>query len=270
MSEALIGGLLRTGGAQPSLLVATDILPERLEFLASRFGVGTSTDNRSAVEQADIVVLSIEPQLLDAVLAEIRPVIGHRHLVVSVAAGYPISRISQGLDAWKGILRAMPNTPSIMGHGVTALTAIADLSVEDRGLAQALFESVGAVVMIEERLMDAVTGLSGSGPAYVYMMVEALADGGVRVGLPRQTAALLAVHTVAGAATMLLSGQDHPAVLKDCVASPGGTTMAGLHALEQGHMRGTLMSAVVAATRRSSQLGLSPSSSGENQSCNTG
>lgn len=270
MSEALIGGLLRTARARPTLLLATDVLPDRREFLATHFEIGTSNDNRAAVEQADIVVLSVEPQVLDGVLAEIRPVIGLRHLVVSVAAGYPISRISQGLSACKGIVRAMPNTPSIIGQGVTAVSGSANLSAEDQGLVQALFESVGAVVMIEERLMDAVTGLSGSGPAYVYMMIEALADGGVRVGLPRQTAALLAVHTVAGAASMLLSGQDHPAVLKDRVASPGGTTIAGLRALEQGHLRGTLLSTVVAATRRSSQLGLSPTSSGENQSCNTG
>jgi pyrroline-5-carboxylate reductase len=190
--------------------------------------------------------------------------------MVSVAAGYPIARIVRRLGASTRIVRAMPNTPSIIGEGITALACDTGLSAEDRGAVLALFEAVGKVVEVEERLMDAVTGLSGSGPAYMYLMVEALADGGVKMGLPRPTAAALAAHTVAGAAQMVVLSREHPAVLKDRVASPGGTTIAGLHTLERGRMRAALISAVEAATRRSGELGQESISSGENESCNTG
>jgi pyrroline-5-carboxylate reductase len=270
MSEALIGGLFRTGRARPDQLVATDILSSRRDFLANHFGISTSGDNTGAAAQADIIVLSVEPQHLDEVLEDIRAVAGPTKLMVSVAAGYPIARIARRLGASTRIVRAMPNTPSIIGEGITALACGAGLSAEDRVAVLALFEAVGKVVEVEERLMDAVTGLSGSGPAYVYLMVEALADGGVKMGLPRATAAALAAQTVAGAARMVLSSQEHPAVLKDRVASPGGTTIAGLHALEQGRMRATLMSAVQSAARRSGELGQESISSGENESCNTG
>jgi pyrroline-5-carboxylate reductase len=174
------------------------------------------------------------------------------------------------LNGTERIVRAMPNTPSIIGEGVTALAFAGQLTEKDRAVARALFESVGTVVVIDERLMDAVTGLSGSGPAYVYMMIEALADGGVMMGLPRHTAAVLAAQTVAGAARMVLSTQEHPAVLKDRVSSPGGTTTAGLHALENGRLRAALMSAVKAATSRSRELGQESTSSEENESCNIG
>jgi pyrroline-5-carboxylate reductase len=270
MSEALIGGLLRTGRARPEQLLATDILSSRREFLASRFAITTSDDNRSTAARSHILVLSVEPQHLDAVLEEIHADTGPDKLIVSVAAGYPIARISRLLSRSQRIVRAMPNTPSIIGEGVTALACSPTLTDEDAGRARDLFESVGKVVTIEERLMDAVTGLSGSGPAYVYMMIEALADGGVKMGLPRQTAALLAVQTVAGAARMVLSSEEHPAVLRDRVASPGGTTIAGLHELEKGRVRATLMSAVEAAAKRSSELGKESLSTEENESCNIG
>jgi pyrroline-5-carboxylate reductase len=164
----------------------------------------------------------------------------------------------------------MPNTSSIIGEGMTALACTPGLADEDAAGVRDLFESVGKVVTVEERLMDAVTGLSGSGPAYVYMMIEALADGGVKMGLPRHTAAVLAVQTVVGAARMVLSSKEHPAVLKDRVASPGGTTIAGFHALEKGRLRAALISAVEAATRRSGELGQQSLSRGENESCNIG
>ena len=270
MSEALIGGLLRTGRARPEQLLATDILPARREFLAGRFAIGTSGDNRSAAAQAQILVLSVEPQRLDEVLEEIRAAAGPDKLIVSVAAGYPIARIARHLPASKRIVRAMPNTPSIIGEGMTALAYAPGLTDDDAARVRDLFESVGRVVTVEEYLLDAVTGLSGSGPAYVYLMIEALADGGVKMGLPRHTAAMLAVQTVAGAARMVLSGEEHPAALKDGVASPGGTTIAGIHALEKGRLRAALISAVEAATGRSAELGQEPHSSGENESCNIG
>jgi pyrroline-5-carboxylate reductase len=270
MSEALIGGLIRTGRARPEQLLATDIVPARREFLATRFSISASSDNRLTAARSQILVLSVEPQHLDAVLGDIHAEAGPDKLIVSVAAGYPIARISRHLPGSRRIVRAMPNTPSIIGEGVTALARAPGLTDEDAVRAESLFESVGKVVMLEERLMDAVTGLSGSGPAYVYMMIEALADGGVKMGLPRHTAAMLAVQTVAGAAHMILSSEEHPAVLKDRVASPGGTTIAGLHELENGRLRAALMSAVEAAAGRSSELGKESLSTEENESCNIG
>ncbi len=254
MSEALIGGLLRTGLADREQLLVSDIVSARRDFLADRFGIKTFNANKSAVVGCRVIVLAVEPQLLDEVLEDLRTAIASETLIVSVAAGYPMARIMRRLSGAERIVRAMPNTPSIIGEGVTALAYAGQLTEEDRAVVRAIFESVGTAVVIEERLMDAVTGLSGSGPAYVYMMIEALADGGVKMGLPRQTAAALAAQTVVGAARMLLSAQEHPAVLKDRVASAGGTTIAGLHALEKGKLRATLMSAVEAATDRSREL----------------
>jgi pyrroline-5-carboxylate reductase len=193
---------------------------------------------------------------LDEVLSDIAPAVGPSQLVVSVAAGYPIARIARHLQGTGRIVRAMPNTPSTIREGVTALAYEATLSEQDSATARALFEPVGKVVVVTERLMDVVTGLSGSGPAYVFVMIEALADGGVKMGLPRETALLLAAQTVAGAARLVMESHEHPGVLKDRVASPGGTTIAGLHELERGRVRGTLISAVEAAARRSAELGV--------------
>jgi pyrroline-5-carboxylate reductase len=178
------------------------------------------------------------------------------NLVVSVAAGYPIARMKRYLPGVKRIVRAMPNTPSLIQEGITALAYTAGLDEEDIRTARALFDPMGKVVEVIERALDAVTGLSGSGPAYVYVMIEALADGGVKMGLPRETAQLLAAQTVAGAARMAIELREHPGTFKDRVASPGGTTIAGLHELERGCLRATMMSAVEAATKRSIELGL--------------
>jgi pyrroline-5-carboxylate reductase len=202
-----------------------------------------------------VVILAVEPQVLDEVLTEIAGALNPQSLIISVAAGYPISRVAGRLKPGQRIVRAMPNTPSSVLEGVTALSFGTGVSEEEARIAQAIFESVGKVVEVEERLMDAVTGLSGSGPAYVYLMIEALADGGVKVGLSRPVAELLAAQTVLGAARMLIESGEHPGRLKDRVASPGGTTIAGLHKLEEGRMRATLMAAVEAATQRSQELG---------------
>jgi len=255
MAEALLAGLLRQGLTTPDRVVVSDPLASRQELLGREFGVVVTADNQAAVRGADIVVLCVEPQVLDDVLAELAPSLQSHPLVISVAAGYPLSRIQAKLTGATRLVRAMPNTPSAIGVGVTALSSAAGLSASDRQAAERLFESVGTVVVVEERLMDAVTGLSGSGPAYVFAMVEALADGGVLAGLPRATAQQLAAQTVAGAARMVLGEGEHPAVLKDRVASPGGTTIAGLSRLEQGRLRATLISAVEAATQRSQELG---------------
>lgn len=260
MTEALVSGLLKTGQVAPAQIIATDIRPERLEYLARSFSIRVSSDNARAVSGAHMIVLSVEPQILDEVLRGLTPSLDPDVLIVSVAAGYPLSRLNRVLARTGRSVRAMPNTPSIVGRGATALALSPDLSPQDIARATALFESVGSVTVVEERLMDAVTGLSGSGPAYVFLIIEALADGGVKAGLPRPVAATLAAQTVLGAATMVLETGLHPAELKDRVASPGGTTIAGLHALEQGGLRAALMSAVEAAAERSTELGCEPPS----------
>lgn len=256
MTEALLTGMLKAGVARAEDLFATDILPERRIFIQTRYNIKVSDDNRKAAAWGRIMILSVEPQHLDAVLDEVKPNVDSECLVISVAAGYPISRVARRLKPGMRIVRAMPNTPSSVLEGICALTFGPGLSEEDVRAARAIFESVGKVVLVEEPLMDAVTGLSGSGPAYVYVMIEALADGGVKMGLARPVAELLAAQTVLGAARMLLETGEHPGRLKDRVASPGGTTIAGLHQLEAGRLRATLMDAVEAATKRSKELGL--------------
>ncbi len=255
MTEALIAGLLQSGRAQPDQLAASDILSTRCDYLKRTYRIHTTNDNREAARGRDIVILSVEPQVLDHVMAEIAPMVSASQLVISIAAGFPIARITKGLHAAARVVRAMPNTPSIVREGSTALSYNTGLPDRDRTTARAVFESVGKVVEIEERLMDAVTALSGGGPAYVFVIIEALADGGVKMGLPRQAAELLAAQTVLGAAKMILETGEHPGRLKDRVASPGGTTIAGLAQLEEGRLRATLISAIEAATIRAHELG---------------
>lgn len=254
MAEAMIAGLLHAKLMRPAQLIASDILPRRLDCLKRTYGVVVTGSNREAVSGAQVIVLAVEPQILDEVLEDVAPGVDSGVLILSVAAGYPIARVSRRLNGSRRIVRAMPNTPSIIREGVTALAHETDLSEKDLAIARAIFGVIGTVVVVAERSLDAVTGLSGSGPAYVYVMIEALADGGVKMGLSRETAQLLAAQTVAGAARLVLESHEHPGVLKDRVASPGGTTIAGLHELERGHFRATVMSAVEAASRRSAEL----------------
>jgi pyrroline-5-carboxylate reductase len=254
MAEAIVGGLLISKLCKPAQVWATDPVAARSDRLKSQFGIVVGSDNREAVAWAEVVVLAVKPQSLPDVLIEIGADL-IRTLVISIAAGVTIRSIGEQTSGAKRIVRAMPNTPALVREGMTALSFGAGVSEDDRDLARTVFEAVGLVVPVEERLMDAVTGLSGSGPAYVFQAIEALADGGVKMGLPRQTAELLAAQTVLGAAKMVLETGEHPARLKDRVASPGGTTIAGLHQLEQGGFRATLMGAVEAATKRSQELG---------------
>jgi pyrroline-5-carboxylate reductase len=255
MGEALIAGLLASKASAPDELHATDILPQRLDHLKTRYQVRVGMDNKAAAAWGEIVILAVEPQVLDEVLDGLRAELTESKLILSVAAGYPIRRIVAHLSPSVRVIRCMPNTPSEVQAGVSAITLGGNLSREDERLARAIFESVGKVVLVEERLMDAVTGLSGSGPAYIFLIIEALADGGVKMGLPRDAALSLAVQTVLGAARMVLETGEHPGRLKDQVASPGGTTIAGLHALEHGRLRASLIEAVEAATKRSRELG---------------
>jgi pyrroline-5-carboxylate reductase len=258
MAEALVAGMLKAGVAKAGQLYATDILPERRTHLQGRYQIKTGADNREAAAWGDVLILAVEPQILDEVIRLTAQSIKKDALIISVAAGYPIRSLAALLPPGTRIIRAMPNTPTSVGSGVTALALGPGVTQTDAETARAIFESVGTVATIEERLMDAVTGLSGSGPAYVYLIIEALADGGVKAGLPRQTAQLLAAQTVLGAARMVVESGEHPATLKDRVASPGGTTIAGLYQLEEGRLRATLINAVEAACRRSKELGSDP------------
>jgi pyrroline-5-carboxylate reductase len=197
---------------------------------------------------------------MPAVLAELRSVVTSKHLIVSIAAGLRLSKIAEGLaDAGRKealrLVRVMPNTPCLVGQSASGFCAGPHATAQDLQLVEQLLGAVGKAFQVEEKMLDAVTGLSGSGPAFVYVMIEALSDGGVRMGLPRNVASALAAQTVLGAAAMVLSTGEHPAVLKDRVASPGGTTIAGLQALESGGVRGALIAAVEAATKRSQELG---------------
>ena len=254
MAEAMIGGLLSGQVCSAESIWATDPVAERRDRLKGQFGVQVGSANSEAAAWADVVVLAVKPQTLPAVLGELGPTLAHA-LVISIVAGVTIRTITEQMDRGKRVVRAMPNTPALVREGVTALAAGAGVSEKDVHLVRTIFETVGLVVVVEERLMDAVTGLSGSGPAYVFQAIEALADGGVMRGLPRQTAELLAAQTVFGSARLVLESGVHPAQLKDRVASPGGTTIAGLHQLEQRGFRAALMAAVEAATIRSKELG---------------
>ncbi|WP_447973467.1 pyrroline-5-carboxylate reductase [Nitrospira sp. Kam-Ns4a] len=254
MGEALLGGWLASGLVEPAGVWATDVSAARRDLAKRRFGVRVGASNAEAAAWAELIVLAVKPQVLGQVLEEIAPVAGPR-LVLSIAAGVPIGRIASRIQNGGRVVRVMPNAPALVRAGVSALAFGPGVTEVEAETARRLFEAVGAVVVVEERLMDAVTGLSGSGPAYVCLVVEALADGGVKMGLPRTVAERLAAQTVLGAARMLVESGEHPAKLKDRVASPGGTTIAGLAELEQAGVRASLIAAVEAATRRSEALG---------------
>ena len=255
MAEAIVRGLLHAEVVPPERVIVSDVKAERLEQLAKRHGVRTTTDNLALVRDADVVVLSVKPQVIDKVLVAIGDAIRPEQVVVSVAAGVPVAALEARLPPGARVVRTMPNTPATVDAGATAIAPGSHATEADLAIARALFSAVGRVVMLEESLLDAVTGLSGSGPAYVMVMIEALADGGVKVGLHRDTALLLAAQTVYGSAKLLLETGEHPGRLKDMVTSPGGTAIAGLHTLESGGLRRTLIDAVEAATNRSQALG---------------
>lgn len=255
MAAALIKGLLHGKVMPADRIVASDVKAERLEQLQAAHGIWTTTDNHALLRDSDVVVLAVKPQVIDKVLTEVGGDIRPDQLVVSVAAGVPVEALEGRLPKGSRVVRAMPNTPATVQAGATAIAGGAHASADDLRIARELFEAVGRVVVLDETLLDAVTGLSGSGPAYVMLIIEALADGGVKVGLHRDTALLLAAQTVFGSAKLLLETGEHPGRLKDMVTSPGGTAIAGLHTLESGALRKTLIDAVEAATKRSVELG---------------
>lgn len=254
MANAIIRGLLRAGLAKDKV-TATVRREEKKTELENTHGIKVGFDNVAATRDADVVVLSVKPQALDKVLKEIAPAVDRTKLIVSVAAGVPIAAIERRLGAGARIVRTMPNTPCLVGLGATALASGEHATPEDLTLATAMFDSVGITTIVDEYLLDAVTGLSGSGPAYIFLIIEALSDAGVKVGLSRHQALKLAAQTVLGSAKLLLETNQHPGTLKDQVTSPGGTAIAGLHTLEAGGLRTTLIDAVEAATERARELG---------------
>ncbi len=254
MATALGQGFVRAGLVPAENLAASDLSAEARQRFAQLTGGRATAGNLEIVDGSDVLILAVKPQQMPGVLAQLKGRIAGQ-LVVSVAAGVRLAALAQVLGPGVRLVRVMPNTPCLVGCGACGYSLGPAATPEDGRLVLELLQSVGLAVEVEEQLLDAVTGLSGSGPAFVYVIVEALSDGGVRMGLPRRVATALAAQTVLGAAQMLVQSGEHPGVLKDRVASPGGTTIAGLKALEEGGLRATLMAAVEAAARRSIELG---------------
>ena len=254
MAEALIRGLLHAGVVNTSQIVGSDPRLERCAELREKYTITVGTGNLDVARRSEILILSVKPQVMSKVLDEIGPHLHPNALVISIAAGIPLAAIEAKLPKAR-VVRTMPNTPALVGAGATAIAAGGHATSEDLQAAKRIFDSVGLTVILEEAQMDAVTGLSGSGPAYIFLIIEALSDAGVKVGLSRYNAQALAAQTLLGSAKLLIETNEHPGRLKDMVTSPGGTAIAGLHTLEQGGLRTTLINAVEAATKRSRELG---------------
>jgi pyrroline-5-carboxylate reductase len=255
MAEALIRGVINAELVRPDAITATDIRPERLDFLGGELGIRTCADNREALSAGRLVVIATKPQDVAKLLQDLGDALTTDHLLVSIAAGVTTTTIETNLARPTPVVRVMPNTPALVGAGAAGVAVGKHARPEDGEIVRELMAAVGQAVVLPEYLLDAVTGLSGSGPAFVALFVEALIDAGVRVGLPRDVATTLSIQTVIGTAQMMQATGRHPAQMKDMVTSPGGTTIAGVHALERGGLRGTVMDAIVAATERSQQLG---------------
>ncbi len=256
MGEALISGLLGAGLCQPERVVCADVRAERRQELEKRFGIQSRQSNLEVVRQADIVIYAVKPQTMTAALEQTAPGLDGTKVIISFVAGVPLATLAGYCAQPLRLIRAMPNVCVSVKAGATAIVGGPHAKPADLDLAAAIFNSVGRCIVVNaEHLLDGVTGLSGSGPAYIFMVIEALADGGVKAGLSRSEAQLLAAQTVLGAARMQLETGAHPGVLKDMVTSPAGTTIAALHALEKGRLRATLIDAVEAATERARQLG---------------
>ena len=255
MATALGQGVVKSGLTKSEQIIAADPSAEARERFAFTVGGKTTENNTQVVDDADVIILAVKPQQMARVLEEVRGKLGPDRLVVSIAAGIRLDMLSAYLEDEVRLVRVMPNTPCLVGQGASAFCLGGSATQADAELVRGVLESVGVAFQVEETLLDAVTGLSGSGPAFVYMMIEALSDGGVRMGLPRNMATTLAAATLRGAAEMVLATGEHPAALKDKVTSPGGTTIAGIEALERGGLRAALMGAVQSATGRSIELG---------------
>jgi pyrroline-5-carboxylate reductase len=259
MAEALIKGLVSASFIEAKNIFASEPSQSKRDALHAAYKVKVTGDNRELAKKCDIIILAVKPQILKKVLADIGALVSSNKLVISVAAGVPISIIDESLrgdtnDKFS-VVRTMPNTPALVQEGVTAIASGKYVTKMDVKIAHRIFEAVGCTVDVEEDQLDAVTGLSGSGPAYIFMLIESLSDAGVKMGLSREVANTLTIQTVLGAAKLARESGKHPGELKDMVTSPAGTTIAGLHALEEGGLRTTMMNAVEDATLRSRELG---------------
>jgi pyrroline-5-carboxylate reductase len=256
MGEALVSGLVLSKAAKPENIICSDVFPETRKAVQEKYGVLTTPDNIEVCEKSEIIIYATKPQILGSVLKETAPALDKSKLVISIAAGVPLAAIAAGLQKELRLIRAMPNICAFVKESATAVCAGEFVQEGDVEMARAVFDSVGKTVFIQENmLMDAFTGLSGSGPAYIFTIVDAMADAGVKMGLSRKDSLFLSTQTVLGAAQLLLESGEHPGQLKDRVASPGGTAIAGIHTLEQGGLRTTLINAVESATKRSRELG---------------
>ncbi len=253
IGEALINGLLSSKKIKKENLVSSDVKKERRDLIAQKYSIECLGNNSDVVKKSDVVILAIKPNDVKKVTADIRGVLTSKHLLISIAAGVTINYILKNLKKEVPIVRGMPNIPVLIKEGITVLTTI-NGSNEHLNLAKEIFNSIGRVVVLEEKHIDAVTGLSGSGPAYVFMMIEALVEAGVKVGIPREISNLLAVQTTIGSAKMILETGEHPALLRDMVTTPGGVTIDGIIQLEEGKLRTSIINAVVKATERSREL----------------
>jgi pyrroline-5-carboxylate reductase len=255
IGSAIARGIIQAGLTKKENVMASDVSDALRQAISKDLGIKAAADNRELCDFADIIILAVKPQIVDPVAREIAKKLGHAKLLISVAAGVPLARIETHLEPSARVVRVMPNIPCVVGAGAAGFAAGAHATAADLEKVGAIFNSFGVGMAVEEKYLDAVTGLSGSGPGYVFLFMEALADGGVQMGLTREVALKLAMQTVYGAARMALESHKHLAELKDEVASPGGTTIAGIYALEKGGLRGTVMNAVVSATKRSQELG---------------
>ncbi|HTQ07222.1 MAG TPA: pyrroline-5-carboxylate reductase [Polyangiaceae bacterium] len=255
MAAALARGLVASGRVAAADVRASDPSEARRALFAKEYGIAATDANADVARWANVVVLAVKPQFIEGAIQSIASALTPEQTLVSLAAGVPLAVLEARLPSGARVVRAMPNTAAIALAGATGISAGSRATPADLETARSLFEAVGTVAVVDEALLDAVTGLSGSGPAYVMLVIEALADGGVKMGLPRETALMLAAQTVYGSAKLLLETKEHPARLRDMVTSPAGTTIAGLHALETGGVRASFVDAVESATRRSQELG---------------
>jgi pyrroline-5-carboxylate reductase len=254
MAEAIIKGLL-AGGVPVADLAVSEPSEQRRMILSERYGIQVTSDNRALCQMSDTVVLAVKPQVSGAAIKEAAADLSPHKLVISIMAGVKCATIEEQLGSGARVVRVMPNTPALVLEGATAISRGAFATDEDLSLARRIFDMVGVTCVVEEKLMDAVTGLSGSGPAYVLTFIEALSDAGVKQGLTREVATTLATQTVLGTAKLLMETREHPAVLKSNVASPGGTTIAAMHSLDKDGFRAATINAVEVAVARSRELG---------------
>ena len=255
MGGALIDGLIHSRSSVPENIICSDVRSDKLKLARENYGITSKTNNIDVVKLSDIIIYAIKPQIMTKILKETNDYLDSSKIIISIAAGVPLSSIESCLNKELRLIRVMPNIAASVKEGASAIAPGSHVLKNDLQVAKAIFDSVGKSVIIEESLMDAITGLSGSGPAYIFLIVDALADAGVKMGLARDDSLFLSSQTVLGAAKLLIETKEHPGQLKDKVTSPGGTAIAGLHTLEQGGLRTTLINAVEAATNRAKELG---------------